>query len=442
MVRQPRSIWSPSNLSDALIKEQNKLIHLDPVPIFKDRGEIKFWLQKNFFPQGINLVIERSDNTKIIFKCKANARKKQQEEEEEGTKRNSKFFCPFRIRATYSIKLKKWNILIVNNVHSHELKFNPSTDEYRKFKNFLCLQNDRDTVKFFEELEYKTKLDLPISLPSQTQIMTCDCGLTSEVNWFNNIIIPEPSILNKPDIAKSKNNFVYKKKLISSRDSLTNDSLSLFLTNNNNSNNNTTNTTTTTTTTTKISATNTKNDMINLDEIDFTDMFKPSKKKKTQTLKDQTSKPSSSSSTFSAASPSSFPLSSNIIDTYPYSVDTLQDVTAYSPYNEIFSLLNYGNTHSKSTTITTELQNKHDEPYLVQGDKSWLDHYFDANQEPPPLTLSPSPLFQKNDILPRDSNCITTTTTTTTTSGVDNTITDESYLDFLNLTDSYPPISN
>ena len=50
MVRQPRSIWSPSNLSDALIKEQNKLIHLDPVPIFKDRGEIKFWLQKKLLP--------------------------------------------------------------------------------------------------------------------------------------------------------------------------------------------------------------------------------------------------------------------------------------------------------------------------------------------------------------------------------------------------------
>lgn len=50
---------------------QNNLIHLDPVPNFEDKSDIKPWLQKIFYPQGIELVIERSDTFKVVFKCKA-----------------------------------------------------------------------------------------------------------------------------------------------------------------------------------------------------------------------------------------------------------------------------------------------------------------------------------------------------------------------------------
>ncbi|KAK5778965.1 Aft2p PWA37_002200 [Arxiozyma heterogenica] len=448
MVRQPRSIWSPNNLSNALIREQNKLIHLDPVPLFKDRNEIKFWLQKSFFPQGINLVIERSDNSKIIFKCKSSITKRQQQEKTktERSGSSSKSFCPFRIRATYSIKLKKWNILIVNNVHSHELKFDPSTDEYRKFKNYLYLQKDKDTMKFFEELEYKTKFNLPMSSPS-TQIVTCDCGLTNEINWFNNIIIPEPSILNKSDInrnnSKSKNNFVSKKKLISSKNTLANDSLSILFNNNNNDNNNSNNITNTTLTT---NITNTKNDMINLDEIDFTDMFKPFKKK-VQNLKYQTAKssspPPSSSSTFSSALSSSLFSTANIINTYPYTFDTNQNTTIYNLDDEMFSLFDSTNTYTKSMATTiipsiTDVQNKHDEQNMIQDDNSWLDRYLDFNQESSLSTLSPSSLFQKNDIIPKNNSI--TSTITTTSPALSNAITDDLYLDFLDLSKLYPPV--
>lgn len=372
MVRKPRSIWSPNNLSDALIKEQNKLIHLDPVPLFKDRHEIKLWLQKIFFPQGINLVIERSDSSKIIFKCKASTSKHRQNG---GTVKN-RVFCPFRIRATYSIKLQKWNILIVNNVHSHDLIFDPSTDEYRKFKSSLVSLNDADTIKFFEELEYKTKFNLPVSLPSSTQIMTCDCGLTNEVNWFNNIVIPEPSIINKSKITKSRNkdHFSYKKGLISSNSS----SLSSVLNN---------------------KATQSNDSMINLDEIDFTDMFKPLKKNVPK-LKDQTS----------IIVP--FP-SPNIMEPYPSD-------TTYNPNDDIFSLFNCSNTNT-CTTVTDELlQGKHDELDLVQDDDySWLDRYLDFNQESPPT------LLQANDNTLQGPTMMD----------------DESYLDFLNLTDSCPSTS-
>ncbi len=57
-------------------QDQNKLIHLDPIPDFADKSEIKPWLQKIFYPQGIEIVIERSDNIKIVFKCKAAKRGK------------------------------------------------------------------------------------------------------------------------------------------------------------------------------------------------------------------------------------------------------------------------------------------------------------------------------------------------------------------------------
>lgn len=161
---------------------QNNLIHLDPVPNFEDKSDIKPWLQKIFYPQGIELVIERSDTFKVVFKCKAakrgrNARRKRkdkpkgQDHEDEKFKINddeleyaspsnatvtngpqtspdqtssikpkkkrcvSRFNnCPFRVRATYSLKRKRWSIVVMNNNHSHQLKFNPDSEEYKNSK--------------------------------------------------------------------------------------------------------------------------------------------------------------------------------------------------------------------------------------------------------------------------------------------------------------------
>lgn len=275
MVKKPRSIWSPDHLTDALLREQNKLIHLDPVPIFKERGDIKTWLQKIFFPQGIDLVIERSDSGKVIFKCKSNirheykkrnAKNSNHDNKSDDNKSEPKFCCPFRIRATFSLKLQKWNIVVVNNVHSHELEFNPTSDEYKKFKKLLIANNDLETCKNFEELEYKTKLKLPI-LP---QVMTCDCGLTNEINWFD-VVLPEPRIsvckTTKKIEKKKKNKKLQQNNVIP----MVSESLSSFLTQD------------------QIDATiqNVKQEeelsslpqtpMVNLDEIDFTDMFKTPK---------------------------------------------------------------------------------------------------------------------------------------------------------------------
>ncbi|KAG0669797.1 hypothetical protein C6P45_003317 [Maudiozyma exigua] len=255
-------------LSNFLNNDSNKLIHLEPVPIFEDKSEIKPWLQKIFFPQGIDLVIERSDKSKIIFKCKAVTRSTTDIQDETTTTTPIiTTNCPFRIRASYSLKLKKWNIVIVNNTHSHQCVFNPDSDEYKKFKNHLIATNDMGTIKEFEELEYKTKFKLPI-LP---KVISCDCGLTSEVNWFD-VVIPEPKISGTKKVTKkvcsnNNNNITTNNNSSSTLNTMNNtnikkETLSNFLDLNNPS----------------INLINSKNvtppgNVTNLDEIDFTNMF-------------------------------------------------------------------------------------------------------------------------------------------------------------------------
>lgn len=244
-------LTTPRNIPMVITKDQNKLIHLDPVPNFQDKAEIKPWLQKIFYPMGIEIVIERSDNTKVIFKCKASKRgrksrkstttvtpnkvtstfedtvkecaekfivhsdivlKKQTSEnvKEQGDSKNSTSIspkpvilssqpprvkkkraisrfnvCPFRIRATYSLKRRKWSIVVLNNTHSHELNFDPNSEEYKKFKAKLRENNDIEAIKKFDELEYRKRCNLPI----HTAMIPCDCGLTNEIESFN-IVIP------------------------------------------------------------------------------------------------------------------------------------------------------------------------------------------------------------------------------------------------------------
>lgn len=182
-------------------KASDKYIHLDPVPDFTDKVDIKPWLQRIFYPQGVELVIERSDNIKVVFKCKAAKRGKNAKQPlppqeahelpspltETKKKRSVSRFntCPFRIRATYSVKREKWNVVIVNNNHSHQLAFNPESDEYKKFKDKLRANSDIEAIKQFDELEYRVHANLPIN----PALVPCDCGLTNEIQSFN-VLLP------------------------------------------------------------------------------------------------------------------------------------------------------------------------------------------------------------------------------------------------------------
>ena len=234
------TVTNPENIHLALLnnsKEDNKLIHLDPVPNFIDKADIKPWLQKIFYPQGIELVIERSDNTKVVFKCKASKRGKNAKEPmitqtdtddsvttttqttqtpavmKKKKKRSVSRFnvCPFRIRATYSLKRKKWGIVVLNNSHSHDLEFNPNSEEYKKFKDKLKLDNDVEAIKKFDELEYRIRVHLPI----QNTMIPCDCGMTSEIQSFN-IVLPNTSSTT----TTNKNNVIHKPQLKKKNDTL------------------------------------------------------------------------------------------------------------------------------------------------------------------------------------------------------------------------------
>ena len=136
--------------------------------VFTDKAMIKPWLQHKLLSQGITIVIERSDDCKIVFKCKQppvrtalavgvteprliNANGASASASMNAGKHNmcnncnkdqtavnsafpaakrsrrKKSLCPFRIRANYSIRLSHWSLVIVNNTHNHSLSI-PSTD--------------------------------------------------------------------------------------------------------------------------------------------------------------------------------------------------------------------------------------------------------------------------------------------------------------------------
>lgn len=84
---------------------------------FTKKGDIKPWLLKHLCEtRGFDIVIERSDDGKIIFKCK-NGKEKCKSQ---GNIRR-KIICPFKIRANFSIKNQMWSLVILNQQHSHEI---------------------------------------------------------------------------------------------------------------------------------------------------------------------------------------------------------------------------------------------------------------------------------------------------------------------------------
>ena len=68
------------------------------------------------------MVIERSDTSKIIFKCKTRKEKNKNCGVQENciqTMIRKHTSCPFKIRANYSVRNKVWTLLIVSDEHDH-----------------------------------------------------------------------------------------------------------------------------------------------------------------------------------------------------------------------------------------------------------------------------------------------------------------------------------
>ena len=198
-------------------RNQSKLIHLDSVPDFQESKDVKIWLQKIFYPLGIEIAIERSDKCKITYKCKAlkkndeayqkghvhNSVDDNTNSQDAGKKRRVRSqynTCPFRIRAAYKIKRKKWEVVILNNSHSHQLKFNPESFNYKQFKDTLREMGDLETIKKFDELEYKAQKNIPVDVDT----IPCECGLTEEVQSFGVVLPSSFTGQNKPQNSSVK----------------------------------------------------------------------------------------------------------------------------------------------------------------------------------------------------------------------------------------------
>lgn len=106
---------------------------LNPVPNFKARDDIKPWIHEKLDPRGINLVIERSDASKVVFKCKNLYRKSSTPRSTTTKIINGKQVlkrvrrsipedsCPFRLRVSYSVKYKNWSVNIIKHEHNFSL---------------------------------------------------------------------------------------------------------------------------------------------------------------------------------------------------------------------------------------------------------------------------------------------------------------------------------
>lgn len=122
---------------------------LSPVPQFNSRDEIKPWVHSKLAHKGVNLVIERSDSSKVVFKCKSLFRKPNQSKSSSSpssmpgtpmtpltpgtpsnpasassSRRNSSLAeqtCPFRLRVSFSMKLQTWSVSIIKYEHNHKI---------------------------------------------------------------------------------------------------------------------------------------------------------------------------------------------------------------------------------------------------------------------------------------------------------------------------------
>lgn len=80
-------------------------LEFDSGRTFARRDEIKPWLLQQLAHFKIVVAIERSDNVKIVFRCKSGPP-----------------LCPFRVRANFSVRSNVWSLLVVNDNHNHHVE--------------------------------------------------------------------------------------------------------------------------------------------------------------------------------------------------------------------------------------------------------------------------------------------------------------------------------
>lgn len=113
-----------------LIQNNDDLLAaLHPVPNFQNRDDIKPWLHEKLDSRGVCLVIERSDASKVVFKCKSIHRKssvprsaaKLVNGRVKRVRTHPEESCPFRLRVSYSVKQKIWSVTIIKPEHNPDI---------------------------------------------------------------------------------------------------------------------------------------------------------------------------------------------------------------------------------------------------------------------------------------------------------------------------------
>lgn len=152
---------------------------------FVAKDKIKPWLQKFLQARkGINIVIERSDSNKIIFRCKPAAKR-----DLEG-KSIRQSTCPFRVRANYSSRNRSWSLVVINEWHDHELEphglvsvLSPSMETFEdsETKKEAILSSRTSTPKARQNTQFKVFNSLT-SDPDSKLLNYILNFLTNEVN--------------------------------------------------------------------------------------------------------------------------------------------------------------------------------------------------------------------------------------------------------------------
>lgn len=131
----PKNAQAQNSKPKALANENCSRTLQLPRRLFKDKSEIKPWLQAQLAPKGISIVIARSDDSKIVFKCKSGSKFHGHLLNNKGPRSNTKNSkkhragrahalqpdCPFRIRANFSVRAGTWSLVIVDDRHNHPL---------------------------------------------------------------------------------------------------------------------------------------------------------------------------------------------------------------------------------------------------------------------------------------------------------------------------------
>lgn len=137
----------PEEICEKITSNEGIMDALGPPPVFKSREEIKPWIYSKLHKRGIHLVIERSDTSKVVFKCKnihkksvncalANSSRsgslvsiasiptnngkktKSASASSSGARSSPEQTCPFRLRVSHSVKNKQWIVTITKHEHN------------------------------------------------------------------------------------------------------------------------------------------------------------------------------------------------------------------------------------------------------------------------------------------------------------------------------------